>query len=59
VAEYALKFGLGEVPRPPHWSGFRVVPTQIEFWKDGAFRLHDRLLFDRVGDGWTTKRLYP
>jgi len=59
VAEYALKFGLGEVPRPPHWSGFRVTPTEIEFWKDGAFRLHDRLLYRREGDGWGTTRLYP
>jgi len=59
VAEYALKFGLGEIPRPPHWSGFRVTPTEIEFWKDGAFRLHDRILYRRTGDGWETMRLYP
>jgi pyridoxamine 5'-phosphate oxidase len=59
VAEYALKFGLGEVPRPPHWSGFRVTPGEIEFWKDGAFRLHDRILYRRDGDGWETTRLYP
>jgi pyridoxamine 5'-phosphate oxidase len=59
VAEYALKFGLGEVPRPPHWSGFRVTPTEIEFWRDGAFRLHDRILYRREGDGWGTTRLYP
>jgi pyridoxamine 5'-phosphate oxidase len=59
VAEYALKFGLGEVPRPPHWSGFRVTPVEIEFWKDGAFRLHDRILFRREGLAWTTERLYP
>ncbi len=59
VAEYALKFGLGEVPRPPHWSGFRIAPTEIEFWKDGAFRLHDRIKFTRTGDGWATERLYP
>ena len=59
VAECALKFGIGEVPRPPHWSGFRVYPEQIEFWKDGAFRLHDRLRFDRHGDSWETTRLYP
>lgn len=59
VAEYALKFGLGDVPRPPHWSGFRVDPAEIEFWKDGAFRLHDRLVYRRVGDGWATTRLYP
>ncbi len=59
VAEYALKFGLGEIPRPPHWSGFRIIPSEIEFWKDGAFRLHDRLKFTRAGDGWETVRLYP
>lgn len=59
VAEYALKFGIGEVPRPPHWSGFRVTPTEIEFWRDGAFRLHDRLLFKRDGEGWDATRLYP
>jgi pyridoxamine 5'-phosphate oxidase len=59
VAEYALKFGLGEVPRPPHWSGFRVTPAEIEFWKDGAFRLHDRMLYRRDGDRWETTRLYP
>lgn len=59
VAEYALKFGLGEVPRPPHWSGFRIAPVEIEFWKDGAFRLHDRMLYRRAGEAWETSRLYP
>lgn len=59
VAEYALKFGLGDIPRPPHWSGFRIAPTEIEFWKDGAFRLHDRIRFTREGQGWDTVRLYP
>jgi pyridoxamine 5'-phosphate oxidase len=59
VADYALKFGLGEVPRPPHWSGFRVAPMEIEFWKDGAFRLHDRMLYRRTAEGWETMRLYP
>ncbi len=59
VAEYALKFGVGEVPRPAHWSGFRVTPTEIEFWKDGAFRLHDRALYRREADGWGVTRLYP
>jgi pyridoxamine 5'-phosphate oxidase len=59
VAEYALKFGLGDIPRPPHWSGFRIAPTEIEFWKDGAFRLHDRIRFTRAADGWETVRLYP
>jgi pyridoxamine 5'-phosphate oxidase len=49
------------VPRPPHWSGFRIKPLQIEFWSDGAFRLHDRLLFARDGLDvpWSTSRLYP
>lgn len=59
VAQFAAKFGLGKVPRPPHWSGFRLVPDEIEFWKDGTFRLHDRLLFHRTADGWRTERLYP
>ena len=59
IAEIGLKFGLGKVPRPPHWSGFRVKPQAIEFWRDRPFRLHERLDFDRVGEGWTTQRLYP
>jgi pyridoxamine 5'-phosphate oxidase len=59
IAEYALKFGLGRVPRPPQWSGFRVVPEAIEFWRDRPFRLHERLVFERAGEGWTTSRLYP
>lgn len=59
VAQFAAKFGLGKVPRPPHWSGFRLVPDEIEFWKDGTFRLHDRLMFHRASDGWRTEQLYP
>ena len=59
IAEFGLKFGLGKVPRPPHWTGFRVVPQQIEFWRDRPFRLHERLVFTRAGEGWTTHRLYP
>ena len=61
VAEYGLKFGLGAVPRPPHWFGYRVVPLSIEFWRDRPFRLHERLVFSRptIGDDWTTARLYP
>jgi pyridoxamine 5'-phosphate oxidase len=59
VAEYGLKYAIGKVPRPPYWSGFRVVPRQIEFWKDGAFRLHDRLVYYREGASWRTERLYP
>ncbi len=61
IAEYTARYALGEVPRPPFWSGFRVEPVRIEFWKDGAFRIHDRLLYKRQAPGtpWTTERLYP
>jgi pyridoxamine 5'-phosphate oxidase len=59
VAEVGLRFGLGAVPRPPNWSGFRIVPRSMEFWRDRPFRLHERLVFTRAGDGWTTSRLYP
>ena len=59
VAEYGLKFALGPVPRPPHWSGFRVLPEAIEFWRDRPFRLHERRLYVRAEGGWTTQTLYP
>lgn len=61
VAEVTARYGIGEIPRPPHWSGFRVKPTRIEFWKDGKFRLHDRVEFRReTPDGdWTKVRMYP
>ena len=59
VAEIEAKLAGAEVPRPPNWSGFRVVPDAIEFWKDGAYRLHDRILFIREGMEWRTERLYP
>jgi pyridoxamine 5'-phosphate oxidase len=59
IAEFAIRFGLGQVPRPPHWSGFRIAPQAIEFWRDRPFRLHERLVFERAEGGWTTHRLYP
>jgi len=59
VAEYTAKFGLGEIPRPPHWSGFRVIPDRIEFWKEGRFRLHERTVHSRDGDSWSVERLFP
>ncbi|MBX7249619.1 MAG: pyridoxamine 5'-phosphate oxidase [Caulobacteraceae bacterium] len=59
IAKFALRFGLGQPPRPPQWSGYRVVPEEIEFWRDKPFRLHDRLKFLRAGDGWSKSRLYP
>ena len=59
VAEYTAKFALGNVPRPPHWSGFRIIPRSIEFWHDRKFRLHDRIEFRRDGEGWSKVRMYP
>ncbi len=59
VAQYAAKFGLGKVPRPPFWSGFRIAAQRIEFWRERPFRLHERLVFRRSVDGWVTERLYP
>ncbi len=61
VAAKAAKFGLGKVPRPDHWCGYRLAPTQIEFWRDRPFRLHDRMQFlrDSADQCWTVQRLYP
>ena len=61
VAYYGAKHAIGEVPRPPHWSGFRVTPLEVEFWHDRPFRLHDRAVFRResVGGEWSKQRLFP
>lgn len=61
VATNAAKYAIGDVPRPPHWTGFRIRPVEIEFWQDKPFRLHDRIVFRRPAPegGWTKARLYP
>jgi len=59
MEETEARFEDADVPRPDHWFGYRVVPDSIEFWQDGAFRLHDRILFTRSGDAWEKTRLYP
>ncbi len=58
VAAHEARLG-PDPDRPPFWGGFRIAPTQIEFWADGAFRLHDRFRWTRTGDGWTVDRLNP
>ncbi len=61
VAKYAAKYGVGEIPRPPYWSGFRLNAVEIEFWHDRPFRLHERIVFRRNSKdrAWSKMRLYP
>src|SRR5580704_4089136 len=61
IAIQTAKFAVGTVPRPPNWSGYRVVPIEIEFWQERPFRLHDRIVFQRanLNAPWTKARLYP
>jgi pyridoxamine 5'-phosphate oxidase len=57
--EAELRFAETAVPRPPHWGGYRLAPERIEFWRGREFRLHDRVLYTRVGDTWTMQGLFP
>jgi pyridoxamine 5'-phosphate oxidase len=59
VASFTEKFGDGDILRPENWSGFRLEPLEIEFWRAGKFRLHDRVRFTRAGEGWEKTLLYP
>jgi pyridoxamine 5'-phosphate oxidase len=61
IARFTAKYAIGTVPRPPYWSGYRVVPQEIEFWQERPFRLHDRVAFTRpsLNAPWTKTRLYP
>ena len=59
VAEYEAQFNGSEVPRPPFWSGFRLRPDKIEFWRARPGRLHERHLYTRSGESWTMETLYP
>lgn len=61
VARTTAKYAIGTVPRPPHWTGFRLLPVSIEFWHDRPFRLHDRVVFRRPSPeaSWETTRLFP
>src|SRR5579871_2416098 len=59
IGAFTRRFGDGEIPRPPFWSGYRVVPHRVEFWQERPFRLHDRWLYVRVNGAWQCERLFP
>lgn len=59
LAEFEQRFANGPVPRPPHWSGFRLLPATIEFWRNMPSRLHVRHVYSRAGSDWTVQQLYP
>ncbi|MBO0333637.1 pyridoxamine 5'-phosphate oxidase [Sneathiella sp. CAU 1612] len=59
VAKYAAKYAIGAIPRPDYWSGFRVLPEQMEFWRDRPFRLHERRRYEKGAGGWTESILFP
>jgi pyridoxamine 5'-phosphate oxidase len=61
LAEYGIKYALTKVPRPSYWTGWRIAPLRIEFWRDRLFRLHDRLVYvrDAADEPWRTERLFP
>ena len=61
VASQAVRYAIGAIPRPPYWTGYRIVPCYVEFWMDKPFRLHDRLIFQRAAAGaaWTTRKFFP
>jgi pyridoxamine 5'-phosphate oxidase len=59
IAELDERYPGEDIPRPPHWRGYRVVPDRFEFWREAPYRLHERTLFTRSGDGWAACKLYP
>jgi pyridoxamine 5'-phosphate oxidase len=59
MAEFSSRYEGADVPRPPWWGGYRVEPAEVEFWQQGPFRMHDRLVYERAGGDWTLRRLFP